>query len=48
MPHIGMERRKIKDEEVKILTRVSNTWRRKIREAVEIRTHTPEMNRDNG
>ena len=26
----------------------SNTWWRKIREAVEIRTHKPEMKRDNG
>ena len=46
--HIGRENHKIKDEEVKVLARESNTWQRKIREAVEIRTHKPEMNKDNG
>ena len=33
---------------MKILPRESNAWRRKIREAVELRTHKPEMKRDNG
>ncbi len=44
---VGMKRHKIKEEEVKILAIESNTWPRKMREAVEI-TLTPEMNRDNG
>ena len=46
--HIGREKHKIREEEVKIIARESNTWCRKIRKVVEIRTHTPEINRDNG
>ncbi len=46
--HIGRENHKIKEEEVKIIARESNTWCRKIRKVVEIRTHKPEINRDNG
>ncbi len=37
--HISMKRHNIADEEVKVLAREPNTWRRKINEAVEIRTH---------
>ena len=35
---------KITEEEVKLLARESNTWRRKIRLVVEIRTHKAETN----
>ena len=44
-----MKSDKISDEEVKVLARESNTWRRRrIREAVDVRTQKPEMNRDRG
>ncbi len=33
--------------EFKVRTRESNTWQTKVWEALEIRTHKPEMNRDN-
>ncbi len=35
-------------EEVKVIARESNTWRRKVREAAEIRSRKPEINWDNG
>ena len=44
--HIGMKGHKITEEEVIVLARESYTWQRKMKEAVEIRTHQPEMNRD--
>ncbi len=42
--HIGMNRHKITEEEVKVLESAINTWRRKVRVAV----NKPEMNEDNG
>ncbi len=46
--YISMKSHKITDEEVKVLARESTTWRRRIREAVDVRTQKPEMNRDRG
>ena len=39
--HISVKRHKIKEEQVKVLASEPNTWWRKIREAVQIRTHKP-------
>ena len=46
--HCQEHRHKIKTTDVEIITREEHLWSRKIREAIEIRTQTPTLNRDTG
>ncbi len=46
--NIGMRRQKITEEEVKVLNTASNTWKENDQGSVEIKTHKPEMNRNDG
>ena len=46
--HISKRGHYINEEQVTILAREDNWWRRKIRESIEIRTRLPTLNRDQG
>ena len=46
--HIQEKGHSITEEQVTILAREDNLWRRKIRESIEIRTRLPTLNRDQG
>ena len=45
---VGEHEHSIKMDDVKVIAREDNMWRRKIRESIEIRTHHPAINRDQG
>ena len=45
---VGEHEHHIKMDNVKVIAREDNMWRRKIRESIEIRTRHPAINRDQG
>jgi hypothetical protein len=46
--HLKQHKHKIKLDDVQVLAREDNFWKRKIREAIEIKTECPTLNRDAG
>ena len=46
--HLKDHKHKIKLDDVQVLAREDNYWKRKIREAIEIKTECPTLNRDTG